>query len=317
MMNTFVGAVPRGQLLVLLLLVSGIFANVGAKAQPAEGHKDSLIESLMRNDSDPATIAGFEKRADRLVTATASSLVRNIPVAHPETGQIVPFEVLCRDLLERVGGSALEGSDLQRDPVGTVLLLLLDTDAFLEARLIKTESGWISVQDAARRSLGGSSQALMERYGAMQRAYRQQEPQALARATFGFYRQLKAVNTGTGPQNQRASGEASVDERPATTETGSQGPPEGTKNDSSFCAEASARINRVDGGVIEAQESVSGCLRAGTRVDILNDDKESIAEGVVTSRTPGHVTIELLQTDSAFYQHEPVTVRVMPDQEVR
>ena len=305
-------------LLILAVLVLGVFLVSGAQAQSTTTQASGLIGDLLKEQRGLDALASYENEASRLLTETAGALIRNIPVEHPETGQVVPFEVLCRDLLERVGGGALKGSDLQRDPVGTVLLLLLDTDAFLEARLIKTESGWISVQDAARRSLGGSSQALMERYGAMQRAYRQQEPQALARATFGFYRQLKAVNAGTGLQNPRPSAETSVEERNARTETGPQGLPGRAENNlSSSCAEASARITRVDGGIIEAQESVSGCFRAGTRVNILDDDKESIAEGVVTSRTPRRVTIELLQTDSAFYQDEPATVRVMPDQEVR
>ncbi|MBK6915694.1 MAG: hypothetical protein IPH11_19280 [Ignavibacteriales bacterium] len=79
----------------------------------------------------------------------------------------------CRTFVSEVGGDAIRGSELEEDPVGLAVMIMMDEDYLLEAKLITTPEGeWISANDAVNSSLNQHSVNLLHTdYAEMKNAY--------------------------------------------------------------------------------------------------------------------------------------------------
>jgi len=101
---------------------------------------------LCEKYSDPAEVGELEKRRDLLTEATIAA-VKLIPIYDPESGQIHTFDQFARNLYSEIPG--VEGSDLAKDPVRCVALMVLDNDYLMYAKIIQTPDGkWISMAEA-------------------------------------------------------------------------------------------------------------------------------------------------------------------------
>jgi len=292
-----------------LLMVTTLIGSRCARAQdlPSPQLELETMANAIRS------VASYEQQATSLLTTTEISFIRSLPVQHPETGEIITFNAWCRDVLQRFGRGALEGSSLERDPVGTAVMLMLDTDYLLKARLIRTNTGqWISLAEAARQEIGSSPIELLARYDAMQRAYEQRQPNALASAILSFYKAVRGVNVRLNPR-QRA--EASADEIHARARTGRRvdGPVEGEGSLPDDSLRAVAEVVQIDGAFIEALTRSQRYFRAGTRVEIIDVDGEIVAEGVTTTAMQNRITVELQAAFSSFYHGQEF--RVVPFQQ--
>lgn len=122
---------------------------------------------------DPRKISHYKKQADRLVQGAVIVGVKNIPVYDPQTGQMTNMDSYCRTFINEVGGDAVRGSELEEDPVGLAVMIMMDEDYLLEAKLIATPEGeWISANDAMNSSLNKYSVNLLHTdYTEMKNAY--------------------------------------------------------------------------------------------------------------------------------------------------
>jgi len=294
---------------MIALLIAVLFiGSRGTRAQtvPTPHPKLESIADEIRS------VTSYEQQATSLLTSTAISLIRSLPVQHPETGEIITFNAWCRDVLQRIGKGALEGSSLERDPVGTAIMLMLDTDYLLEARLIRTNTGqWISLSEAARREIGASPIELLARYDAMQRAYEQRQPNALASAILSFYKAVRGVNVRLDPR-QRV--EASTDEISTLARTdrvdrlveGKGGIPDDSLR-------AVAEVVQIDGAFVEALTRSQRYFRAGTRVEIIDADGATVAEGATTTVVQNRIMVELQAAFGSFYRGRDF--RIVPFQQ--
>lgn len=258
------------------------------------------------------SIASYEQQATGLLTSTAISFIRSLPVQHPESGEIVTFNAWCRDVLQRFSEGDLAGSSLDRDPVGTAIMLMLDTDYLLRARLIRTNTGrWISLSEAARREVGSSPIELLARYDAMQRAYKQRQPNALASAILSFYKAVRGVNIQFDPRQQveGPTGETSTLARTDRLDrvAGQEG---WSLNDS---LRAVGEVVQIDGAFVEALTRTQQYFHAGTRVEIIDVGGDTVAEGIITTVVQNRITIELQSAFGSFYRGRDF--RVIPFQQ--
>lgn len=122
---------------------------------------------------DPRKIIQYKKQADRLVQGAVIIGVKNIPVYDPQSGQMTNMDSYCRNFIREVGGDAIRGSELEEDPVGLAVMVMMDEDYLLEAKLITTPEGeWISANDALNSSLSQYSVNLLHTdYAEMKSAY--------------------------------------------------------------------------------------------------------------------------------------------------
>lgn len=122
---------------------------------------------------DPRKISYYKKQADRLVQGAVIVGVKNIPVYDPQTGQMTNMDSYCRTFVKEVGGDAIRGSELEEDPVGLAVMIMMDEDYLLEAKLITTPEGeWISANDALNSNLNQYSVNLLHTdYAEMKNAY--------------------------------------------------------------------------------------------------------------------------------------------------
>lgn len=283
--------VERSVSTVLFLMSLLVSYDATAQAGPP-----SVEETARTGIESVQQFVKYRQEADGLLTATTVSLLRNLPVQHPETGDVVPFNELCRDVLNQVGNGALRGSDLARDPVETVVLLMLDTDHFLRARLIKVgRNEWISLAEMGRREMGRTSLELLARYDAMQRAYRQGQPNALASSILSFYKAVREVNARSGGVERRlrkhapAGSAAHGREKDRTTSSEASNSQSVVED----AHDAGAEVVQISGGTVEVRGLERGRFRVGARVKVVNTSGEAIAQGVVTSAVRDQATVEL------------------------
>lgn len=133
--------------------------------------KTKEITSEIRKN--PRKVIEYKKQADRLVQGAVIVGVKNIPVYDPQTGQMTNMDSYCRTFVSEVGGDAIRGSELEEDPVGLAVMIMMDEDYLLEAKLITTPEGeWISANDAVNSSLNQYSVNLLHTdYAEMKNAY--------------------------------------------------------------------------------------------------------------------------------------------------
>jgi polyhydroxyalkanoate synthesis regulator phasin len=106
-----------------------------------------------------ATLSGQEdvdelsKRGD-LVDEGTIILLKALPVYDPDERRISTLNAMATKLVAKI--PALEGNDLQKDPVRTVSLVMLETDYLFYAKIILTEDErWISIDEAVTQGYGG------------------------------------------------------------------------------------------------------------------------------------------------------------------
>lgn len=134
-------------------------------------NKTEQITNDIKND--PRKIFQYKKQADKMIQGAVIIGVKNIPIYDPHTGQVISFDNYCWGFVNEVGGSAIHGSEFQEDPVGLAVMVMMDHDYLLEAKIITTPEGeWISANDALNSNLDKYGvQLLHSDYAEMKNAY--------------------------------------------------------------------------------------------------------------------------------------------------
>ncbi|MEM2566847.1 MAG: hypothetical protein QXH20_00005 [Candidatus Bathyarchaeia archaeon] len=148
---------------------------------------------LCEEYSDPNKVGELEKRRD-LFTETTITVVKLVPVYDPESGQVHTFDQFARNLYSEIPG--IEGSDLARDPVRCVGLMVLDSDYLMYAKIIQTPNGkWISMAEAL--CCGYKVNQVMNAvsdYNLARQGYRENNPSKVENAMVSFASRISEIN---------------------------------------------------------------------------------------------------------------------------
>jgi hypothetical protein len=99
---------------------------------------------------DPYKLYDYQKEARRIIGHHTSTLIKNIPIYDPNRGEVVSFNSYCSRFIKNIGGDYIEGSELENDPVGTAVMLMMDDDYLLNAKLIPVNGHYISIEEMTK-----------------------------------------------------------------------------------------------------------------------------------------------------------------------
>ncbi|MHB8586687.1 MAG: hypothetical protein ACYDDF_12750 [Thermoplasmatota archaeon] len=172
---------------------SGYWSHVGAILVNESVHREH--ERLQ----DPQNVDGLDERQG-LATDALVALVKILPVQDPDTGKIVTMDTEMRKM---TSDPALAGSDLQRDPLRTGTLLLVDSDYLMEAKIIPGPDGEpMSLTEAETTGYGGTeTQQAMHDYAAAKAAYDANDSATFDTSMQAFAHDVQGMN-----EAQSASG---------------------------------------------------------------------------------------------------------------
>ena len=152
---------------------------------------------------NPSIVFEYKKKADRTVARGTANILSEIPVYNPYKGRKTTMNQMCRDYLHDMGGDYINGSELERDPVGTSLMIMMDEEYLLEAKLIETSGGnWISVNDALDRNFQlDEMYEIKNIHSRMQTAYRNENSYDFEDNFRQFSANVKLVNNSSNRSN--------------------------------------------------------------------------------------------------------------------
>ena len=108
-------------------------------------YSSKISDNIKNIYQDPSELYKYADKADELLTSGTTRVIKNIPIYDPTRKRVVTFNTYCKELVKELGGDELQGSDLEEDPVGTAVMLMMDEDYLLNAKLVKTDHGYISI----------------------------------------------------------------------------------------------------------------------------------------------------------------------------
>jgi hypothetical protein len=157
---------------------------------------EKIEEITYEVSRDPNKIFEYKQQADKYVQTSVITGVKSIPVYDSRTGQTTTFDSYCRQFVTEVGGEAIYGSEIERDPVGTAMMIMMDEDYILEAKLIQSPNGeWVSMNEAAYGFIDPNMLGLLQGdYSVMKQAYLNGNTNEFTRAFNNFENNLAIVN---------------------------------------------------------------------------------------------------------------------------
>ncbi len=171
-------------------------ATVVKQARQVSGRTMSELRSVRGKLTSPETVSSLARKGKQLRLNTGLMVVRNIPVYDHEAGRVVTLDTFMRRITRELGGDAIRGSDLEKDPVGTGFMLLMDADYLEKAKIIPgPEPGsYISIEEAKRANFRMEEMSSLESvYASTKNAYRRGDAGSLAANLRELSVQLRSV----------------------------------------------------------------------------------------------------------------------------
>jgi len=141
---------------------------------------------------DYKKIKEFKENGKKYLKSSATRGIKNIPVRDQNSGRMITFDEYCRNVIYRVGGSGLQGSNIAEDPIETAIMIMMDNDQLYEARIIKNKQGnWTSIKEA---SISGTHGDIVAEFWNMKSAYKSYDYFGFSKSFVSMMNKVEKVN---------------------------------------------------------------------------------------------------------------------------
>jgi gas vesicle protein len=148
---------------------------------------------LCEEYSDPEKVGELEKKRN-LPTEITITIIKLMPIYDPEKKEVHTFDEFARNLYSDIPG--IEGSDLAEDPVRCVILMVLDRDYLMYAKIVKAPNGkWMSMTEAL--SVGYRTDEVLSAvadYNLAREGYKTNDPIRIENGIESLVSRINAIN---------------------------------------------------------------------------------------------------------------------------
>lgn len=167
--------------------------------------RDSFNRNLEEIINDPSRILEFEREAKEMFYDYTVDRIRNINVLDTRDNRVKTLDTFTKELVLSSGHS-LYGSDLQKDPIKTGFLLMVDRDYLLHANMINYKGDWISIVDVAELGIENVDvDEAIDQYELMKYAYVNEDKEKINYHLINFFNEIKEINSTDYGESNRIS----------------------------------------------------------------------------------------------------------------